>query len=448
MKCLPGIALGIGLLLATACSPSSPTTGPTGADAGQTGGGDAISVAYQLIVQRSVDPVDAASLATAGVNGLRVALVQDGVTPPEVAVPTFTADPTQDTSLLHASVQSTIDRYSSKLTTNQADDAVISAMAKSVGDCHTSYFTPDQFKQQIAWVQGQMQFGGIGASLRKSKPGDPLVIWRVFAGTPAARAGLKDGDVIEAVDGHDVSSYTVQAVVDLIRGPVGKPVQLTIQPVGQRTGHLITIVRDQIQPPNVEYRMLPNRVGYVQLYGFPENVNAQLKQALDALDRQGATSWIIDVRDNGGGALDSVTQVLSMFAPKNKLLFYLYDAAGKRTDYVADGSLIRARLPPIVILTNDGTGSGGEIFAGVLQEQGIAQVVGTQTAGCVGTGQLFPLPGGGGLQVAVARLLTGQGHVLNQIGVTPDARVPMSIQDLTAGQDPQLQRAVQLIQTH
>lgn len=446
MKRFTWLVLAIALTVASGCSQAPVGTPLASGTTDQANSGDPIDVAYQLIIQRSVEPVDAAAVASAGVKGLRVALVESGVTPPEVPEPAFTKDANQDASLLQRTVQSTIDRYSSKLSPQTADDAVISAMAKSIGDCHTSYFTPEQFKQQIAWVQGQMQFGGIGASLRKSKPGDPLVIWRVFDGTPAAKAGLKDGDVIQAVDGRDVSSYSVQAVVDLIRGPVGKPVQLTILPVGQRTTRPVTIVRGEIQPPNVEYRMLPNQIGYVQLYGFPENVAGQLTQALDAIDRQGARSWIIDVRDNGGGALDSVTQVLSMFVPKNTLLFYLYDGSGKRTDYRADGS-VRSHLPPIVVLTNDGTGSGGEIFAAALQEQGIATLVGSRTAGCVGTGQLFPLPGGGGLQVAVAKLLTGQGKVLNQIGVTPDVSIDMSVRDLTTGTDPQLQRGVQLIQT-
>lgn len=449
MRTLSWLVLIVALVLSTACrqAPARPSPAAGTAVQGRSDTStDSIGVAFQLILQRSVDPVDAATVATAGVNGLRAALIQDGITPPEVPTPPFSQDPSQDASLLHAAVQRAIDRYSSKLTPSQADDAVISAMAHSVGDCHTSYFTPEQFKQQIAWVQGQVQFGGIGASLRKTRPSDPLVIWRVYDGTPAARAGLRNGDVIEAVDGRDVRGYTVQAVVDLIRGPAGQPVHLTIVPAGAQSSRVVTIVRQQIQPPTVEYRMLPNQIGYVQLYGFPENVAGRLKQALDAVDRQGARQLIIDVRDNGGGALDSVTQVLSMFVPRNTLLFYLYDANGKRTDYLADGS-VRTHLPPIVVLTNDGTGSGGEIFAAVLQEHGIARLVGEQTAGCVGTGQLFQLPSGGGIQISVAKLLTGQGRVLNQVGVTPDFAVPMTVQDLIAGQDPQLQRGIQYLQT-
>jgi carboxyl-terminal processing protease len=196
----------------------------------------------------------------------------------------------------------------------------------------------------------------------------------------------------------------------------------------------------------VEARLLPGKIGYIQIYGFPENTAAQVKAGLDALDRQGAVAWIVDLRDNGGGSLDAVTQVTSMFVPKSTLLYYLYDANGQRTDYVADGS-IRSKVPPTVVLTNDGTGSGAEIFAAVLREQGRARVVGEKTAGCVGTGQLYPLPSGGGIQVAVAQLLTGHGGVLNRIGVTPDINATMTLQDLTAGHDPQLDRAVQAIQT-
>ena len=101
----------------------------------------------------------------------------------------------------------------------------------------------------------------------------------------------------------------------------------------------------------------------------------------------------------------------------------------------------------MAVVVNDGTGSGGEIFAAVLREQGVARVVGQTTAGCVGTGQIFGLDGGAGLQVTVAQLLTGQGKVLNKVGVVPDVAVPMTYEDLIAGQDPQIQRAVKYLQT-
>jgi carboxyl-terminal processing protease len=442
VKTLVWLLLAVSFILATSCrqtSRSAPAVATPRAI-----GGDSVGEAYRLILQRSAEPVDAAAVATAGVKGLRVTLMADGVAPPNVPTPTFSDDPNQDVTLLQTTVTDTTNHYASKINSGAVDDAVIGAMAASVGDCHTAYFTPAEFDQQRAWIQGQMQFGGIGASLRKPMPTEPLVIWRVFAGTPAAQAGLQDGDVIRAVDGRDVTTFTVQAVVDLIRGPVGQPVKLTIKSASKAAERTVTIVRAQIQPPSVEYRMLANHVGYVQLYGFPENVAGQVKQALDALDRQGATAWILDLRDNGGGSLDAVTQVTSMFVPKGTLLYYLYDGNGQRTDYVGDGST-RSRVLPAAVLVNDGTGSGAEIFAAVLGERGVAKLVGETSAGCVGTGQLFPLPSGGGIQVTVAQLLTGKGKILNRVGVTPDVEAAMSYQDLISGRDPQLDQAERLL---
>lgn len=435
------ILLGAALLTA-ACSSSTPPP----AASNQATAGDPVGEAYRLILQRSVLKVDPATIAAAGVDGLRGQLLADGVTPPDVPSPTFTPNASQDLQLLHATLQRASLRYSSKLTSREADDAMIAAMARKVGDCHTVFFTPSQLSQQLAWIQGQEKFGGIGASLRKDKGQNAVVLWRVFAGSPAQKAGLREGDSIVAVDGKDVSALSVQSVVDLVRGPVGAPVRLTVRPAGQTTTRIVQVARGQIQPPTVEYRMLANHVGYVQIYGFPENAAGQLKAALDTLDREGARAWIFDARDNGGGAVDSVTRVLSMFAPRGTVLFYSYDASGKRTDYLADGSA-RGHLLPSVVLTNDGTGSGGEVFAAVMRELGVAQVVGSQTAGCVGTGEMFSLSDGSGLQVTVAQLFTGQGKSLNQIGVTPDVPVEMSVADLVRSHDPQLQRALQVVES-
>ncbi len=448
MKCLGLFAFIAILIFTVGCAPSQNDSGvaPQSAAGSTTGQGEPIGAAYQLILQYSVTPVKPPQLANAGLAGLRDALLVDGVIPPAVPNPTFTDDPNLDLRLLRQSVGSTLDRYSPKINRQIADDAVIAEMARSVGDCHTTYFTASQFADQVASIQGHTQFGGIGASLRKVQPGDPLVIWRVFSGTPAAKAGLQEGDVIVAVNGQSVDGETVQAVVNQIRGPIGQPVRLSVRSPGQSTAHDVMVFRAEIQPPNVEHQMLANQVGYLQLYGFPEGVSGQVQQALDALNRQGARALIVDVRDNGGGALDSVEQVLSTFTPRDTLLFTLSDSSGKKTDYRSTGPT-QPKLPPTVVLVNDGTGSGAEIFAAVLQEQGLAKVVGTQTAGCVGTGQIFPLPGGSGLQVTVAQLLTGKGKVLNRIGVTPDVAVQMSPQDLIAGKDPQLDRAVQLLQT-
>src|SRR5262249_40969190 len=199
------IALVVILVASIACRGSArPATSQSSTAATpRATSGDSIGIAYNLILQKSIDPVDAAAIAKAGVGGLRSALTADGVTPPDVPVPTFTADANQDLLLLRSSVQSAANRYSSKLSPEQIEEPVMQGRAQSVGDGHTVYVPPRQYDLQIASMQGQMQFGGIGASLRKTKSSEPLVIWRVFNGSPADKAGLRDGDVIQAVDGTD-----------------------------------------------------------------------------------------------------------------------------------------------------------------------------------------------------------------------------------------------------
>ena len=422
-----------------AAGPNSPTTSAT-----PTANSDSVGEAYHLLLQNSAEPVKPAALGAAAVKGLRAELSAEGVIPPDVSEPAFTADANQDLVLIHDAAQVASDRYDAKLLPDQAEAAMIDGMAQSVGDCHTVYLTPSELKQQLDFMNDATRFGGIGAELHKTQIGDPLVIWRVFDGSPAQKAGLRSGDVIRGVDGKDVTGYTAQDAVNLIRGTVGTPVTLEILSPGHSSPHTVVVQRGQIQPPDVEYRMLQNHIGYVEIYGYSQNTASDVRNALNALDGQGATAWVIDLRDNGGGLLSSVSQSLSMFLPKDTPLYYLTDASGKRTEYKADGS-VRSHIPPIVILTNSETASGAELFTAGLSENGLARVVGQTTAGCVGTGQLFPLPDGSGIQVTVAKMLTGKGKSLNRVGVTPDYPVSMTVQDLIAGRDPQLAKAIQVL---
>jgi len=431
--------LFVAVLILGGCSPQSAPTSDS-----SPGDSDPVGEAYQLLLQNSADPVTPAALGKAAVAGLRTELATQGVMPPEVPEPTFTTDPSQDLQVIHATAQVMSSQYRGKLPPGSTQAEMIDSMATSLGDCHTVYLTPSEYKQQIDFMNDATQFGGIGAELHKAQPGDPLVIWRVFDGSPAQKAGLRSGDVIRGVNGKDISGDTSTEAVNLIRGTVGTPVSLDIVSPGQSKPRTVVVMRGQIQPPIVEHRMLANHVGYVQIYGFSPDTAGALQSALDAPDGQGATTWGFDLRDNGGGLLDSVTQVLSMFLPKDTPLYYLTDAAGKQTAYKADGS-IRAHIPPIVVLTNDGTASGGELFAAGLSEHGLAQVVGGKTAGCVGTGQLFPLSDGSGLQVTVAKMVTGTGENLNRVGLTPKYPVSMTVQDLAAGKDPQLDKAIQVL---
>jgi carboxyl-terminal processing protease len=193
-------------------------------------------------------------------------------------------------------------------------------------------------------------------------------------------------------------------------------------------------------------QILDGNVGYLHFYAFPEPLTAQLDQALGEFERRDVRAVIVDLRDNSGGQLDVVTKVTSRFVPDGPL-FQGVALTGEKTVYRADGSYWKA-AKPLLVLTNAGTGSGGEIFAAAVKEHRTGLVVGTTTSGCVSTGQLFPLPDGSALEIATNRVLSGVGGVeLNKVGVSPNVLVPVAkTDDVVTEREQQMAKALEIIQ--
>ena len=231
------------LVLTTACSPRAarptPTASPRGAAPTASGDLGSVQSAYALLMQRSVDHQSSSVLLSAALDGVADSALRAGVVSPQVARPKFADDPNQDWSLFAQAFVAAVNRYQSKVYPDQMVQAAIRGMVAKVDDCHTAYLDPTQYPDEVARLQGNTKIGGIGASLRKPKLADPLAIWRVFDGTPAARAGLKRGDVILAVDGRDVSDLILDGAVGLIRGPEGSTVRLSIHRLGMSLQDLI-----------------------------------------------------------------------------------------------------------------------------------------------------------------------------------------------------------------
>jgi carboxyl-terminal processing protease len=187
-------------------------------------------------------------------------------------------------------------------------------------------------------------------------------------------------------------------------------------------------------------------VGYLRFYAFPEPLTGQLDQALREFERRDVRAVIVDLRDNSGGQLDVVTKVTSRFIPDGPL-FQGVSLSGEKTVYQADGSYWKPARP-LVVLTNAGTGSGGEIFAAAVKEHRVGLLVGTTTSGCVSTGQLFLLPDRSALEIATNRVLSGIGGVeLNKVGVSPNVQVPVTkTDDVVTEREQQLAKALEIIQ--
>ena len=403
--------------------------------------------AYRLLLNGYVTPPDPSVLALAAATGMRDAVAQQASDGVAAAFPyeQFWGNADQISAEIAQQYVVATQRYPAVDRTALAYDA-ISRMAQSLNDCHTQFFTPAQYQEQQAEINGTVQFGGIGASLRDRPDGPPLV-GEVFSGLPAAKAGLKPGDAIERVNGTDVQGMSAKDVVTLIRGPVGSVVQLDVQRAGAGTLHF-AITRADVTPPSLNAGLLHdnagNQIAYIQIFSFSPDMPDQLQGVLQQIAQRNIQLWVVDLRDDPGGTVDALQAAASMFVPQGGIAtFQSRDGKTQALDVTGDAVNAPHRL---VVLVNDGSASASEMFAAAVQEHQAGVVIGTRTAGCVAVGEMHRLADGSAIEFAADKVFTPVQHrTLNGAGVTPNVSISMSLDDLAAGHDPQLLAAEQLL---
>lgn len=316
----------------------------------------------------------------------------------------------------------------------------IDGMMAALGDKHTSYMDPEEYKQQTTALGGEYE--GIGAWVDATQ--DYLTIQTPMPGYPAERAGLKPGDKVVAVDGEDMTGIDGNLVLKKVLGPAGSSVRLTILREGMDPFD-VEIVREKITVPSVEYRMLDNNIAYLRLYTFGDNTAEEMKKALTDLLSKNPAGLVLDVRDNGGGYLDTTVKILSEFFEKDTLLMIERYGDGREEKLKANGGG-RAINLPVVVLVNSGTASASEITAGVFQDYGRGKVVGETTYGKGSVQNWLPLSNEqGAVRITIARWYTPLGRQIHQQGITPDVVVEMTADDYKAGRDPQLDKAIEIL---
>jgi carboxyl-terminal processing protease len=332
----------------------------------------------------------------------------------------------------------------------------IRGMIEALGDeGHTTFMTPEELDRQRTDISGK--FSGIGALLGV-KDSLPIII-APFDGSPADLAGVAAGDIIMEVDGEDVTAWSLSDIVDNIRGTEGTEVILTLLRPEEGESLEIPITRGEITVPAATWAMLPGTdVALIRLSQFSANAEDELVAAIGEAEGAGASSLIVDVRNNPGGLLDQALKVTSQFLEDGYVL-QQEDAQGNRKPYpVKPGGL--ATDIPMVVLINQGSASSAEIFAGAIQDHERGTVVGETTFGTGTVLQPFVLDDGSGLMLGTSQWLTSDGRLIRKQGIEPDITVelplttdllqPREIEDMTAAdlleiEDDQLLKALELL---
>ena len=316
----------------------------------------------------------------------------------------------------------------------------IRGMLDALGDPHTGYWTPQETTDANMAMQGE--YDGIGAYV--DTRGEYLTITKPIPGYPAEQAGLQIGDQIISVDGQDVTGMDPDLIrMTKVMGPAGTAVHLTINRAGVDQPLEFNITRAHIVIPSVTSKMLDNNIAYIQITVFGNTTASDFHDHLSQLIAQNPSGIILDLRDNGGGYLDAGVSVASEFIDHGVIL-YEQIGDGSRTDYPAvSGGL--ATTIPLVVLVNENTASASEIVSGAIQDDGRGKLVGVLTYGKGSVQNWIPLSDGGTARITIAKWLTPNGRTIDKIGLTPDVVITMTQEDYTAGRDPQLDAAVQLL---
>jgi carboxyl-terminal processing protease len=294
-------------------------------------------------------------------------------------------------------------------------------------DPHSSYLNPRNFRDMQVQTRGE--FGGLGIEVTQ-EAGYIKVISPIDE-TPAARAGVRPGDIITHLNGTTTQGLTLQEAVEQMRGERGSTIRLTIRREGSERPVEVSITRDVIRPQVVRFRMEGNDVGYLRMSSFNEQTDAALRRGVQALRSQAGTNlrgFILDMRNNPGGLLDQAVQVSDDFLEQGEIVSTRARRSEDAQRWNARAGDIAGGLP-IVVLINSGSASASEIVAGALQDHRRAIVIGTRSFGKGSVQTVMPLGPNGAIRLTTARYFTPSGRSIQNTGIEPDIEVRATRQE-------------------
>lgn len=336
--------------------------------------------------------------------------------------------------------------FKQPLGNDQAAYKVVRDMLKSLDDPFTRFLDPDQYRSLQVNTSGELT--GIGLQIALNSETGILEVITPIQGSPAERAGLKPRDRILQIEGLSTENITLDEAAARMRGPIGTVVTLLIGREGQPNQEVV-LVRDRIElnPVLADLRLSPEGmpIGYIRLSQFNANAALELANAINSMEEQGATAYILDLRNNPGGLLKAGIEVARQWLDSG-MVVYTVNRQGIQGSFEAFGPALTQ--DPLVILVNQGTASASEILAGALQDNGRAELVGETTFGKGLIQSLFQLTDGSGLAVTIAKYETPNHRDINKLGIKPDVEVKQSMirrEQVGSSDDKQYQAALEIL---
>lgn len=331
-------------------------------------------------------------------------------------------------------------RYLGEVDDSELEEGLYKGLISGLEDPYSVYYDEEETKRLVEATEGE--YDGIGAVLTQNMDTGIVTLVQIYEGSPAMEAGLKDDDILYKVGDMEVTGMDLTEVVSHIKGEKGTEVSLTVLRGENNEEVTVTAVRNTIQAQTIEYEMKDDKIGYIEVSEFDLVTYAQYKDALTDLEGEGMKGLIVDLRNNPGGNLSTVCEMLDLMLPEG-LIVYTEDKEGNREEMESDEES-QFHLP-MVVLMNGNSASASEIYAGAIQDYGIGKIVGTQSYGKGVVQQIFDLKDGTCVKLTIAEYFTPKGRNINGTGITPDVEVEYEKNEEDPEADNQLDKAVEVL---
>jgi len=332
--------------------------------------------------------------------------------------------------------------YVDEVNPSESMDSAINGLLQSL-DPYSAYMSPETFDEMQTETSGK--FGGLGIEV--SMESGVVTVISPIDDTPASKAGIKAGDYIIKINNTQVQGKSLSEAVDLMRGPVGSPIELTIRRRGEKKALTFNIVREIIQIRSVKSDLIENSIGYIRLTSFNENSSKQIKKEIKKLEEdKNVNSYILDLRNNPGGLLSQAIKISDFFLDSGEIVSTKSRKTSENKKWFANkGDITNGKT--LIVLINYGSASASEIVAGALKDHKRAIILGENSFGKGSVQSIIPLKNKGAIRLTVAKYYLPSGKSISEVGVLPDIEIDEESDEfrIKTETDNQLNYAIKLL---